>query len=351
MKTFYDMFAGIGGFRLPLETEGWKCVGGCEIDKHARSVYKRNFSELPSDMDIRQIDARNLPDCTMYCGGFPCPTFSLAGKRLGFKDPRGELFFEICRLVGQRKPELLLLENVKGLLSHDRGRTFAVILDALDGLGYGVEWQVLNSKDFGVPQNRERVFIVGHLGGLPTRKVFPLGERTQIPDKAERGKSEKRKGLSGAHITSTIDAGYGALKNCGETYLKYIHNSTRRSDRVYDVSGVAPTLVGTAGGVGAKTGLIMLGHTKANIKKRRQDRDSTWTLDTGGSKQGIIEGDKVRRLTPTECERLQGFPDGWTKEDDQGNPISDTQRYKMLGNAVTVPVVRAIARRINEVCS
>jgi len=171
------MFCGIGGFRLGLERTGWKCVWSNDVDKYACQVYRKNFGcrELV-ECDIRSVDVDSVPEHTLLTAGFPCQSFSLAGKRKGFEDARGTLFYDIARVAAVKRPSLLLLENVKGLLSNDEGRTFAKILQTLDELGYDVEWQVLNSKHFGVPQNRERVFIVGHLRGTGSRQIFPVGE-------------------------------------------------------------------------------------------------------------------------------------------------------------------------------
>jgi DNA (cytosine-5)-methyltransferase 1 len=202
---YLSLFSGIGGFELGIRkayksnrntpSTGRKllqgvqpsaptCVGYSEIDKYADQIYQKHFGGKNYG-DATKINARELPDFDLLVGGFPCQAFSLAGKRLGFNDTRGTLFFDIARILAEKRPRNLVLENVKGLLSHDQGKTFQTILGVLAGLGYFVEWQVLNSKDFGVPQNRERVFIVGHLGGEPRRKVFPItgtnGEGTQPP--------------------------------------------------------------------------------------------------------------------------------------------------------------------------
>ena len=181
---FLDLFAGIGGFRLGMESAGHECVGFCEIDKFARKSYKaihdtRGEIELHDITTVSDESIRRIGRVDIICGGFPCQAFSIAGARRGFKDTRGTLFFEIARFASILKPRYLFLENVKGLLNHDRGNTFEVILSALDELGYDVEWQVLNSKNFGVPQNRERVFIIGHLRGERTRNVFPISGENQ----------------------------------------------------------------------------------------------------------------------------------------------------------------------------
>lgn len=174
---FIDFFAGIGGFRLGMEQAGHECVGHCEIDKFADKSYRAMHDVKESEWyadDITRVEPDELPEADCYCFGFPCQAFSIAGNRRGFEDTRGTLFFEVMRLAKERKPRILFAENVKGLLNHDGGRTFGIIISTMDELGYDVEWQVLNSANFGVPQNRERVFIIGHLRGTGGRKVFPI---------------------------------------------------------------------------------------------------------------------------------------------------------------------------------
>ena len=176
---YIDLFSGIGGFREGLSCAGgFACVGHCEIDKYADRSYRALFDTKGEWFceDIRKADPSDLPDFDLLCGGFPCQSFSIAGHRGGFSDPRGTLFFEIARLTAAKRPAYLLLENVPGLLNHDGGRTFAAILHTLDGLGYFVEWQVLNSKDFGVPQSRKRVYLIGYLDERCRGKVFPFTE-------------------------------------------------------------------------------------------------------------------------------------------------------------------------------
>jgi DNA (cytosine-5)-methyltransferase 1 len=182
---FFDFFAGIGGFRLGMEMAGHECVGHCEIDKYAHKSYVAMHRPKETEAyfgDIRTVDPWDLPECDIYCGGFPCQAFSIAGRRRGFEDTRGTLFFEIMRIARERHPKYLFLENVKGLLNHEGGDTFETIITTMAELGYGVEWQVLNSKHFGVPQNRERVFIIGHFGGIGGQQIFPFTEdgRTSI---------------------------------------------------------------------------------------------------------------------------------------------------------------------------
>jgi len=344
---FIELFAGIGGFRCGLEkanytiTEGFQqgiqrgsknnptavkpllgtkqftCVWANEWDKYACQIYRKNFGEGELyEGDIKGVAAETVPDHALLTAGFPCPTYSIAGKRKGFDDPQGIVFFEICRIAEVKKPRLLLLENVKGLLNHKGGETFAVILNSLSELGYDCEWEVLNSKNFGVPQNRERVFIVGHLRGEGGQKVFPIGEADSIyPETDEQ-------------IIHTIDSNYhkGWLDNQQRTMVYDVYNKSLRKKQnltgTLKGEGIANTSLGTA--------LIL-----------RDGRDNRSCLRGGRTLEIGIEGKSIRRLTPTECERLQGFPDGWTEG------ISDTQRYKCLGNAVTINVIKEIGKRLN----
>ena len=299
---YIDLFAGIGGFHYGIDrcnrrvaetsdnkkgqhksnhnssngsgrrSDTYTCVYSNEWDKYANSVYRKHFGECDS-RDIRTVDARTLPDFDLLCGGFPCQSFSIAGKRRGFDDTRGTLFFDIARILREKRPRLCLLENVKGLLSHDEGRTIKTIFATLDELGYDLQWQVLNSKDFGVPQNRERIFIIGHLRGTPRPEVFPLGQDGGLDNKTLNTKTKEVQSYRCLEAT------------------EYKGVSSERFD-------------------------------------------------------GIYKDMKIRRLTPIECERLQGFPDNWTQYGADGELISDTQRYKMCGNAVTTNVITEIAKRL-----
>jgi DNA (cytosine-5)-methyltransferase 1 len=314
---YISLFAGIGGFDLALQRNGHECVYANEWDKYAAEIYNKNFhrgiDEKEIDTrDIRTVPEDDIPDHDILVGGFPCQAFSIAGKRKGFDDTRGTLFFEIARILRAKKPRLLLLENVKGLLSHDSGNTFKTIISALTELGYDLQWQVLNSKNFGVPQNRERVFVVGNLRGSSRPEVFPI-------------------------------------RNFSTTTLRELTKGVSDGYRVY-TTDCAKTLKCLGGGLGAKTGLYAVTIERGVLKEKPvvTTLDANYYkglytgLDKHQARTGIMEGMKIRRLTPTECERLQGFPDGWTES------ISDTQRYKCLGNAVTVNVVEYIVRRINE---
>jgi len=349
--NFIDLFAGIGGFRLGMEQAGHKCVGFCEIDKYARQAYKANFNTegewerhditTVKDSEIRTLGESRQVD--VICGGFPCQAFSVAGKRAGFDDTRGTLLFEITRFARILKPKYLFLENVKGLLNHDKGWTFETIINALDELGYDAEWQVFNSKNY-IPQNRERVFIIGHLRGASTNQIFPFG----------RTSSQTLKQIIGG----------------------------KQGNRVYDVSGVTCSLSSEGGGQGAKTGLYFVFQkthgrtTTLNVNEtgtlqsartdkvpcvvpvltpeREEKRQNGRRFKTNGEpmftltaqdRHGVYDGSRIRRLTPLECFRLQGFPDSHF-QNARNIGLSDNQLYKQAGNGVTVPIVYDIAKRL-----
>ena len=344
---FLDLFSGIGGFRMGLENAGHECVGYVEIDKFARKSYEAIFNtegewtrhDITKITDEEWRELRGRAD--LICGGFPCQAFSIAGRRLGFAEDRGNMFFEIARAVKQIKPQYLLLENVKGLLNHDKGETFGVILKTLDELGYDAEWRVLNSKDFGVPQNRERVFIVGYLRGTGRREVFPIptgsGEIT-----------------SGGIVSGTLTTRCPASQREG-TYIKQIRKQKRAKrdreiERVYDPSGIAPCL-NTMGGGQREPKIALPILTPDREEKRQNGRrvkepgEPMFTL-TAQDKHGVTDGVRVRKLTPLECWRLQGFPDWAFYKAQEVN--SDSQLYKQAGNSVTVNVIEWLGNLLRE---
>ena len=341
--NFLDLFAGIGGFRLGMERAGHKCVGYCEIDKYARLSYNaihntegeidyKDITEV-TDEEFRKLRGK----VDIICGGFPCQAFSIAGNQLGFEDARGTLFYEIARAAEQVKPRYLFLENVRNLLSHDKGKTFARMLKILDELGYDVEWQVLNSKNFGVPQNRERVFIIGHLRGECTYRVFPI-----------RGKDKKL----------NTDGEVNQVGNIGKSDN---FGGNPQVTRVYDINGISPTLNTMQGGgrepkilvrEATKQGYavadvgdsINFSHPNSKPRRGRVGKNIANTLLTS-DEQGVVLSDyKIRKLTPRECWRLQGFPD-WAFDKAQA-VNSNSQLYKQAGNSVTVNVIEEIAKRL-----
>ena len=298
-------------------------MGHCELDRNAERSYRALFDTKGEWYceDIRNAEPEQLPEFDLLCGGFPCQSFSVAGHRGGFSDPRGTLFFELARLAEARKPAYLLFENVPGLLYHDCGRTFAAILHELEGMGYGLEWQVLNSRDFGVPQSRKRVYLIGYLDERCRGKVFPFTET----------------------------AG---------TSLKQIRSGSQ-GERVYSCEGVSCTLSSEAGGFGGRTGLYEVSQDNLCCVDMNEKPEFTsyarcvMAKQNGGIRKrrrealGVWDGKRIRRLTPRECLRLQG----WT--DDRIDRIvslqSDSQLYKQAGNGVTVHVVEAIGRRLAAV--
>jgi len=545
---FIELFAGIGGFRLGLERTGHECVYASEWLEKPRSVYQYNFKDIPDEKDIRTINPLSIPEADLICGGFPCATFSIAGKRTGFnsEDTRGTLFFEICRIAQAKRTPYLFLENVKGLLNHDNGRTFAVILTSLDKLGYDIQWQVCDSQNYGVPQHRERVFIIANLRGHPRPKVFPLGQASEQNDAEDRGTRKERKRMENWDTIAcpTIDAHYSSGPDGKRALIDHLsitqyredkevvtqftrghfrefksegtptltanmgtggHNvpflmgsekilvgstlipedneqkvmaeiitstvkvrkhkvDTKRlvellrkhrtisntliaeklnvpqtqvdhwfrtdkhfaipdpevwyqlkellnittdefdlpitefeikdnefemANRVYNTNGLAPTL--TASNNAPSIKMTYLSHTQGNMKERTQDREVTWTLDTSPQNKMVVHqpvewiGDyrtdeglrirkkscsptlsarkrsevdpstmppiikqtNIRRLTPLECERLQGLPDDFTKYYHDGKLVSDSERYERCGRTVSIPVIEAIGKRLH----
>ena len=443
---FLDLYAGIGGFRLGMESAGHECIGFCEIDKYARESYKAIHNtegeiELHDITTVSNESVRGFGSVDIICGGFPCQAFSIAGHRRGFEDTRGTLFFEICRFASILRPKYLFLENVRGLLNHDGGATFETIIRTLDGLGYDVEWQVLNSKNFGVPQNRERVFIIGHFRGQRTRNVFPLGRESQSissqsvvkignVNPSGNGMNGEVYQADGLAPTLTTNKGEGQkiaipvltsdrtnkrqngrrFKTDGEPMFtltaqdrhgvvveneikKYgtIQPNYNQSGVVYDTDGIAPTIRAYQGGglepkiiqrghgynkggehdiaptltsnsyhennvlkitEATKQGYaeaeigdsVNLSHPNSKTRRGRVGKQIANTLLTGES-QGVVGPDfRIRKLTPRECWRLQGFPD-WAFDKAQ-EVNSNSQLYKQAGNSVTVNVIAAIAKEL-----
>ena len=405
-----------------MESAGHECVGFCEIDKYARASYKA-IHNTEGEIELHDITAvsdesiRGFGSVDVICGGFPCQAFSIAGHRRGFEDTRGTLFFEICRFASILRPKYLFLENVRGLLNHDGGSTFETIIRTLDGLGYDVEWQVLNSKNFGVPQNRERVFIIGHLRGERTRNVFPIGRESEqsdrqqskieivgntknpngtsqgtgsvvydsngligtlcardykepkqvaipvlTPDRAEKRQNGRRFKTDGEPMfTLTAQDRHGVV--VGNEIKKFgtIQPNFNQSGVVYEIDGLAPTIRAYQGGnlepkirvkEATKQGYavaeigdsVNLSHPNSKTRRGRVGKQIANTLLTGEN-QGVVEPDfRIRKLTPRECWRLQGFPD-WAFDKAQ-EVNSNSQLYKQAGNSVTVNVISAIAKEL-----
>ena len=361
---FLDLFAGIGGFRLGMERAGHECIGFCEIDKFARASYKSIFN-TEGEIEIHDITTvsdeaiQSIGHVDVICGGFPCQAFSIAGNRKGFEDTRGTLFFEIARFASILKPRILFLENVKGLLNHDKGRTFGTILQTLDELGYDVEWQVLNSKNFGVPQNRERVFIVGHLRGTGGRKVFPIrgeSENTNcvrqignlIQSNSFGGRVYSSDGISpclncmggGGREPKILQIGRGFNKGGVHNIAPTITKNSYQENNFLIIKeatkkGYAEATIGDS---------VNISHPNSKTRRGRVGKGIVNTLLTGEEQCVVMDDLRIRKLTPKECWRLQGFPD-WAFER-AAKVNSNSQLYKQAGNSVTVNVIEAIAREL-----
>lgn len=338
---FFDCFAGIGGFRSGLEQAGgFECVGFCEIDKYAAAAYKAIYyteKEVYYD-DVKRIDTEKMPDFDLFVGGFPCQSFSVSGAGRGFADPRGALFFELARIIKDKRPSAFLLENVPRLISHDENRTFQTVIGTLSELGYCIEWMVHNSACFGVPQTRKRVYIVGHRRPERAGKIFPV--------------------------------------ECGDCESPVEIIGGPQGSRVYSAEGTAITQCAGGSGGGAKTGIYffdmnpdfdftenarcLLARYDSGVSNHKGvnsgvfiELDAASAGDFPGAvrfvdKNGVLRVGIMRKLLPLESWRLQGFSDEqFNKAAALG--ISDGQLYKMAGNAVSVPVIKAIGERIRDV--
>jgi len=359
---YFSMFSGIGGFELGIERAyeeksrtrkvaqtkrdmsdvgsgdfwWWRdkqptCVGYSEIDKYAIQIYEKHFKSKNYG-DCTKINWEEVEDFDLLAAGFPCQAFSVAGRRLGFEDTRGTLFFEIARCLKEKRPRYFLLENVKGLLSNKSGETFRAIVSTLAELGYDLQWQCVNSKNFGVPQSRPRVFIVGHIRGGRRPEVFPI-----------RGSCEESNGKGPYAYTINSSDWRGPNRNQKQNLISY----------AIDANYYKGTSVQGFIEKKRRQLVIVTGNNKDRGLKEAEVvsalKGSNQTNPRSGGTSLIMNSGKavgqIRRLTPVECERLQGFPDNWTKcgvEDGKEVLISDTQRYRCLGNAVTVNVVQHI---------
>ena len=318
---FIDLFAGIGGFRLAFQNLKGKCVFTSEWDKYSKQTYKANFGEVPFGDITKKTTKEYIPDLfDVLCAGFPCQAFSIAGKRGGFEDTRGTLFFDVAEIIKNKKPKAIFLENVKGLRSHDKGKTLATILNVLrEDLGYFVpEPQVINAKEFGVPQNRERIFIVGFRKDLEITE-FEYHKPIKI-----------KKTLEDILETETVSVKY----YLSETYVNTLRNHKARHQSKgngfgYEIipnSGIANAVV--CGGMGRERNLV--------YDFRLKDFTPITHITGDVNREGI------RKMTPREWARLQGFPDKYKIV------VSDAQAYKQFGNSVAVPAIQATAKKIIE---
>lgn len=391
---FFDMFAGIGGFRSGLERiGGFSCVGFCEIDKYAQRAYRALYNTEKEYFcnDATKINTAELPDIDLICAGFPCQPFSVAGQRLGFDDTRGTLFHEIVRVAQAKQPRYLLLENVPGLISHQQGKTIGTILTALSDLGYSLEWGVVNSKNFGVPQSRRRLYIVGFLGVRGVGEVFPVGcsNEENLIQLIPGPQGQRVYDTDGIACTQCAGSGgwggktglYFIDMNPAPQMTEHARCITARQDsgvgnhrgehsgvfidlnadpKITDVSRCLHTrmdleVVGTH--KGERSGILIdepraiLTPDRETVRQQgrriKEPFEPMFTI-TATDKHGIVHYGRIRRLVPLECWRLQGYANDqfYTV---QLLGIPDGQLYKMAGNSVTVNVVSAFGEKIKAI--
>lgn len=302
---FIDLFAGLGGFRLALESLGAQCVYSNEWDVPVQEVYYENFGDLPEG-DITKVDEKTIPDHDILCAGFPCQAFSISGKQRGFEDSRGTLFFDVARIVKEKKPKIVFMENVKNFATHDAGKTLAVVKATMEELGYTFNQRVLNSVDFGVPQKRERIYMVCFRNDIaPEKFTFPKGFK--LTKHVEDFLLEDTT-LTEHLYVNRVDTYYNDITD--EVYSNKpirlgIVNKGGQGERIYSTKGIAITFSAYGGGVFAKTG-------------------------------GYLINGRPRRLHPRECARLMGFPDSY-KINRKMN-----QAYQQFGNSVVIDVLQYI---------
>jgi DNA (cytosine-5)-methyltransferase 1 len=312
---YFSAFSGVGGFDLGMPAN-WECIGMSEINKQANMVLKYHFKDVKNYGDIEKINYEELPDFELLIGGSPCQDISIAGKRAGLAGLRSRLFFSYVAILKSKKPQYFIFENVKGLLSSNSGWDFAEVANQFSEAGYDIWWQVLDARDYGIPQHRERIFIFGTIRGEPQPKVFLVKRKTGM-DTQE---------------------------------IKIASNGKWQSSMVYDSSGISPTLQRPGHGEN-KIKIAVPVLTPNRVEKRqngrqyKEDGNCAFTI-TRQDRNGIYDGERLRYLTPLECERLMGWPDNWTKyglnEKDDVVELSDNARYNLIGNGVVPQVVRVI---------
>ena len=313
--TFIDLFAGLGGFRIALETLGAKCVYSSEINKNAREIYYKNFKDIP-DGDITKINAKNIPNHDILCAGFPCQAFSISGKQKGFDDTRGTLFFDVARIVKMKQPKIVFMENVKNFASHNAGRTLQTVYKIINDLGYNFNYKVLNATDYGIPQKRERIYMVcfrndiynGAFSFPEPIKLTKHVEDILLSDKEISNYNQKQKNFSTTNYCFSCDR---TVKSSNSPIRLGIVNKGGQGERIYSIKGTAITLSAFGGGVFSRTG-------------------------------GYLIDGKPRKLFPRECARLMGFPDTYVISE------NDNQAYQQLGNSVVIDVLQYIGIKIAE---
>lgn len=308
---FIDLFAGIGGFRIALESFGAKCVYSNEYDKYAKETYQMNFGEIPDD-DIRYVDEKDIPDHDILCAGFPCQPFSVSGKQLGFCDERGTLFFDVARIIREKRPMVVLLENVKNFATHDGGKTLDIVKNTIIDLGYSFQYSILNPVDYGIPQKRERIYMVCFRNDIARKKfTFPKPFKLNRFVEDFLLDDDKVKNL----IINREDLVLNEKANLNFNSVSTIRVGTvgkgGQGERIYSPKGIAITLSAYGGGIFSKTG-------------------------------GYLINNKTRKLHPRECARIMGFPDNFKLNS------NTSQAYKQLGNSVVIDVLQYIIMQIGD---
>jgi len=309
--TFIDLFAGLGGFRLALESLGAQCVYSNEWDKHAQKVYESNFGEIPEG-DITKVDEKTIPEHDILCAGFPCQAFSISGKQRGFEDSRGTLFFDVARIVKEKRPKVVFMENVKNLAGHDGGKTLEVIQATMEELGYQFNQKVLSAVNYGTPQKRERIYMVCFRNDYSDNifqypQGFPLNKHVEdFLLTNEQDTQHLVVSRADTYMNEITDHEYS-----DKPIRLGIVNKGGQGERIYSVKGIAITLSAYGGGVFAKTG-------------------------------GYLINGKTRKLYPRECARLMGYPDSYKLAE------KDSQAYKQFGNSVVIDVLQRIAIEIGN---
>lgn len=309
--TFIDLFAGLGGFRIALESLGAKCVYSNEWDKPVQRVYAENFGETP-DGDITKVDELTIPDHDILCAGFPCQAFSISGKQRGFEDSRGTLFFDVARIVKAKKPKIIFMENVKNFTTHDNGQTLKIVKSTIEELGYTFNQKVLNSVNYGIPQKRERIYMVCFRKDLKISNFeYPKPFKLQRHVEDFLLDDECLPNILYVNRPDTYFNGIEDNQYSDKTIRLGIVNKGGQGERIYSTKGIAITLSAYGGGVFAKTG-------------------------------GYLINGKTRKLHPRECARIMGYPDSYKISD------SFNQSYKQFGNSVVIDVLQFIAINIGN---
>ncbi len=320
-KRIIDLFCGIGGFRLGFHNNGFETVFSSDFNKHVQETYSENYGEVPFG-DITEVNPKDIPDFEVLCGGFPCQPFSISGKKLGFEDTRGTLFFDICKIINEKKPKVVVLENVKHLINHDKKRTLKIIIETLIDLGYNVNYKLLNTQHFGLPQNRERIFIVGSKIGyfdfnkMKNTKSPPLEDFLDKEGDFEYLDSSEYTLLGKGVYKKQPDSGLifrgyrnkNGFKRGVRPNSLHLNRSHRQPNRIYSIDGYHPTIP----------------------SQETSGRFFIYDYRT----------DKVRKLTIRECYRIMGFPEDFKLNQRVG------ERYKQIGNSVGVNVVQELSRQI-----